>query len=200
MARRAAVLWRRLSLTWDTLLPLALALVIVGPSLPKPLAGELPSKLAQWLKKISVVQTWNMYAPDPQRAHTYLAVYAEFEDGRREPLVEAEQANAGWGTTWAWRKTRADIWRFYAVLNPDKVNNNRTWYLRSVCVREALAREEPPRRIVAERVRRRFTPPHQVAAGKPGLGAVERKPLATMDCKSWPVRDMLAAARERRHG
>jgi hypothetical protein len=189
----------RLSTTWNTLLPLALVLLIVAPSLPNAALGEVPSKLAQWQKKISVVQTWNMYAPDPTRAHTYLAVYAEFEDGRREALVEAEQAQSGWGTTWAWRKTRADIWRYYAVLNPDKPNNNRLWYLRSLCVREALAREEPPRKIVAERVRRRFTPPDRVLAGKPGLGPVDRKPLATIDCKTWPVRDMLADARAR-HG
>ena len=31
-----------------------------------------------------------MYAPDPQRAHSYLAVYAEFEDGRRT-LVAADE-------------------------------------------------------------------------------------------------------------
>ncbi|WAS97622.1 hypothetical protein [Nannocystis punicea] len=189
----------RLSTAWNTLLPLALALLIVGPSLPNAALGEVPSTLAQWQKKISVVQTWNMYAPDPTRAHTYLAVYAEFQDGRREALVEAEQAQSGWGTTWAWRKTRVDIWRYYAVLNPDKPNNNRLWYLRSLCVREALAREEPPRKIVAERVRRRFTPPDRVLAGKPGLGPVDRKPLATVDCKTWPVRDMLADARAR-HG
>ncbi|MDC0715390.1 hypothetical protein [Nannocystis bainbridge] len=189
----------RLSTIWNTLLPLALVVLIVGPSLPKAALGEVPSKLAQWQKKISVVQTWNMYAPDPTRAHTYLAVYAEFEDGRRVALPEAAQASAGWGTTWAWQKTRVDIWRYYAVLNPDKPNNNRTWYLRSLCVREALAGAEPPRRIVAERVRRRFTPPDRVRTGKPGLGPVERKPLATIDCKSWPVRDMLADA-QARHG
>ncbi|MCY1053766.1 hypothetical protein [Nannocystis sp. SCPEA4] len=184
----------RLSTAYNTLLPLALVLLIVGPVLPNAALAGAPSKLAQWLKKISVIQTWNMYAPDPTRAHTYIAIYAEFEDGRREALAEAEQAKSGWDTTWAWDKTRNDIWRFYAVLNPDKPNNNRLWYLRSVCVREALARPEPPRKIVAERVRRRFTPPDKVRAGKPGLGQVERKPLATVDCKSWPVRDMVAEA------
>lgn len=189
----------RLETIWNTLLPLALVALIVGPALPKAALGGVPSTLAQWQKKISVVQTWNMYAPDPTRAHTYLAVYAEFEDGRREALPEAAQAQAGWGTTWAWQKTRVDIWRYYAVLNPDKPNNNRLWYLRSLCVREAMARGEPPRKIVAERVRRRFTPPDRVRAGKPGLGPVERKPLATIDCKTWPVRQMLADA-QARHG
>src|SRR5690606_412835 len=140
-------------------------------------------------------QTWNMYAPDPQRAHSYLAVYAEFVDGRREALVEAHQANAGWDTTWAGLKTRADIWRFYAVLNADKGNPNRTWYLRSVCVREALARGVVPRKIVAERVRRRFTSPDRVREGKPGLGPVERKPTQHIDCAAWPVPEMIAAAR-----
>lgn len=187
-----AGLWRRLSLFYNTALPLALALLIAGPGLH---LFEWSSLLAQWQRPISVSQTWRMYAPDPQRAHTYLAVYAEFEDGRREALVEAEQAARGWGTTWAGRKTRADIWRFYAVLNPSKPNNNRTWYLRSVCVREALAREQPPRKIVAERVRRRFASPERVRDGKPGLGPIERKPLASVDCQSWPVVDMIAAAR-----
>ncbi|MFY0541727.1 hypothetical protein [Nannocystis pusilla] len=106
----------------------------------------------------------------PDRAHTYIAVYAEFEDGRREALPEAAQAQHGWGTTWAWQKTRVDIWRYYAVLNPDKPNNNRLWYLRSLCVREAMAREQPPRKIVAERVRRRFTPPDRVRAASRGSG------------------------------
>lgn len=188
----------RLSRAWNTLLPLALVVLIVAPVLPNAALGGAPSKLAQWLKKISVVQTWNMYAPDPTRAHTYIAVYAEFEDGRREPLAEAEQADSGWDTTWAWAKTRVDIWRFYAVLSPDKPNNNRLWYLRSLCVREALD-GDPPRKIVAERVRRRFTAPDKVRAGKPGLGPAERKPLASIDCKSWPVRDMVADA-QARHG
>lgn len=192
-ARWGSGLGRRLSRVYHTVLPLALALLISVPLLPNAALGEVPSKLALGMKKISVVHNWNMYAPDPQRAHTYLALYAEFADGRREALLEAEQAVRGWTTTWAWQKTRADLWRFYAVVNPDKPNNNRTWYLRAVCVREALARGEVPRRIVAERVRRRFTSPDRVQAGKPGLGPIDRQGIGSVDCRTWPVRDMLAA-------
>ena len=195
MSTHVAGLRGRLSAFYNTALPLILALLIAGPALK---IGPLSSKLAEWQRPLSVSQTWRMYAPDPARAHTYLALYAEFADGRREALVEANAATHGWGSTWAGRKTRADIWRYYAVLRPNKANKHRTWYLRAVCVREALAREEPPIKIVAERVRRRFTSPDKIRAGKPGLGAVVRKPLTVMDCRTRPISAMIAAARGRK--
>lgn len=197
---RRPVLSRRLSRVYNTVLPLAIAALISVPLLPTSVFGQVPSKLALGMKKISLVHNWNMYAPDPQRAHSYLALHAEFADGRREALVEADQAARAWTTIWGWQKTRADIWRFYAVMNPDKPNVNRTWYLRSVCVREALAREEAPIRIVAERVRRRFTHPDRVRAGQPGLGPIDRKSIGSVDCRTAPVRDMIAAARSRETG
>lgn len=188
----------RLRITYHTLVPLAVATLLVAPKLPIEPLAPVRSALSGFLKKISVIQAWNMYAPDPQRAHTYLAVYAEFDDGRREALREAHQAEAGWSTIWGWQKTRADMWSFYATLNPDKVNANRTWYLRGVCVRETLARGEVPRKIVSERVRRRFNHPDRVRAGQPGLGPIERDKLQSVDCRSWPIRDMIAEARARR--
>lgn len=186
----------RLRVAWDTLLPLVLATLIVLPVLPIAAAAPVKGPLLGWLRQISVQQEWKMYAPDPQRAHTYMGVWAEYEDGRRVPLPEAEQAEGAWGTIWGWQKTRMDIWRFYAVLKPDKPNAHRTWYLRAVCVREALA-GEAPRKVISERRRRSFTPPDRVRAGKPDLGRLETHSLQTVDCRTWPVRDMIDAARER---
>lgn len=184
----------RLRIAADTLIPLALATAIVWPVVPVESAAR--TRLGLWLKQISVQQEWKMYAPDPQRAHTYMAVWAEFADGRRVALPEAEQAERGWGTIWGWQKTRMDIWRFYAILKPGKPNAHRTWYLRAVCVREALA-GEPPVKVVSERRRRGFTHPDRVRGGKPDLGPLERSELQTVDCRTWPVRDMIEAARER---
>lgn len=184
---------RALGLTWNTLLPLGLAALIVLPNL----SGELPGAVGGFMRKLSVQQIWNMYAPDPARNHTYLSLTAEFADGRQEPLDEALQAKDGWVGIWDWQKRRADIWRFYAVMRADKGNVNRAWYLRGVCVREALAREEAPIKIHAEWLRRRFTPPDKVLRGAPGLGPVERGTISTMDCRTWPARDMIADARAR---
>lgn len=185
----------RFGATYNTLVPLAIAALLVVPKLPIPGLAPVASRMNDALRSISVIQRWNMYAPDPQTAHTYLVTYAEFADGRRERLYEAQRADIGWSTVWAWQKTRVDIWSTYATFNADKVNRNRTWYLRGVCVREALARGEVPRKVVSERVRRRFTHPDQVRAGQPGLGPLERYTLQTVDCRSWPVHDMIAEAR-----
>lgn len=167
------------------------------PTLPGGWNLGIGGRLTGWLRQISVLQTWNMYAPDPQRAHTYLGVVGEFADGRREPLAEQVQAEGGWGTIWDWQKRRVDIWRFHTALKADRPNPHRTWYLRGVCVREALAREDPPIRVIAEQVRRRFVHPDKVRAGEPALGPIVKNPLVTVDCRTWPVRDMIAAARAR---
>lgn len=188
-----------LRVVWDTALPLALATAIVLPVLRIDGASAVTGPLTAGLRQISIQQEWRMYSPDPQRAHTYIGLWAEYADGSRVALPEAVQAeNTGWGTIWGWQKTRIDIWRFYAALKPDKPNAHRTWYLRAACVREALAGGEPPRKIIAERRRRSFTPPDRVRAGKPDLGPLERYPLQTVDCQTWPVRDMIADARARR--
>lgn len=175
-----------------TALALAIATVIVAPLVPGPLGAPIVARL----RPISVLQTWNMYAPDPQRAQSYLSLHAELADGSRVPLEEAVQAEQGWDHVWDWQKRRRDIWRIIVV--HDKQVAHRSWYLRGVCVREDRARGEPPRRIIAERVRRRFTAPEAVAAGKPALGEVSRQEIQSMRCDESQARAMIAADRARR--
>lgn len=167
------------------------------PSLPRSVIGDLGDRPTLWTRQLSIKQTWDMYAPDPERSHSYIAAVAEFPDGHTEPLEEALQAESGWDHIWDWQKRRIDIWRVYTVMSPEKPNPHRTWYVRSLCVREALLRGEPPQRIITERVRRGFTRPERVRAGEPPLGPVSRVPLMTVDCRTWPVRDMIAEARAR---
>lgn len=183
--------------TIHTLVPLALTVMIVAPVLPAPLDG-LGSAIANKTRTISVLQTWNMYAPDPVRSHTYLSIRAEMPDGSTVPLAESIRADAGWGGIWDWQKRRTDIWWFYATMRPDEHNVNRTWYLRGLCVREERERGVAPVRVIADRVRRRFTPPDQVAAGAPGLSVAERSHVQTLTCNGWPERAMIAEDRARR--
>lgn len=180
--------------TVHSIVPLALTVIIVAPTLPGPVGVAIAEKT----RTISVMQTWNMYAPDPQRSHTYLSVSAELADGTTVPLDEAIQADTGWDGLWDWQKRRTDIWRYYAVMKPDGANVNRMWYLRGLCVREERARGVAPVRIVAERVKRRFTPPEQVRAGAPGLGESSRAFVQAVKCADWPERAMIANDRTRR--
>ena len=80
----------------------------------------------------------------------------------------------------------------------EKQRSHRSWYLRGVCVREDRVRGEPPRRIIAERVRRRLTNPVAVTAGKSPLGAVTREEIQTMRCDEWQARAMIVVDRARR--
>ena len=178
--------------TTRTLTALVLVTVIVAPLVPGPLGTPIVTQM----RKISMLQTWNMYAPDPQRAQSYLALSAELADGTIVPLEEAVQAERGWGTVWDWQKRRVDIWRVIAV--GGKHSTHRSWYMRGVCVREARNYELPPRRIIAEKLRRGFAAPDAVRAGKPALGPVTRSELQTVACDDWPARGMIAADRERR--
>jgi hypothetical protein len=180
-----------------SLVPLALTVMIVAPVLPAP-ADRLGAAIAGKTRVISVLQTWNMYAPDPQRSHTYFSVKAMLADGTTVALDEAEQAERGWGHIWEWQKRRTDIWRFYAGMKPEEQNVNRTWYLRGLCVREERARGVAPVRLVSERVRRRFTPPDEVDAGAPGLGEPSRAHVQSINCADWPERAMIANDRIRR--
>lgn len=177
---------------WRCACGLLLALMIVGPFLPAPIGVAIVAQL----RKVSVLQSWNMYAPDPQRAQSYLSLRAELADGSVVPLAEAQQAEHGWGTVADWRKRREDIWRIIVAGADQRVH--RAWYLRGVCVREDRARGEPPRKIIAERVRRRLTNPLAVGAGKSPLGAVTREEIQTMRCDEWQARAMLAVDRARR--
>jgi hypothetical protein len=176
------------------LVPTALAVVVVAPALPSAHFGALPGEVAKALLVVSIKQTWGMYAPDPQRAQTYMDLEALYEDGSTGTLPESLDVEQGWGTTWAWRKTRMDIWKFYANFHPERRNDHRTWYLRLVCVREARL-GDPPRKITMYQVKRRFTAPSKVAAGAPGLGEPDRRLITVAYCNTSPVRDMIEADR-----
>jgi hypothetical protein len=176
------------------LVPTALAVAIVAPVLPSAHFGPVPGAVAKALLQISIKQTWGMYAPDPQRAQTYMELEALYDDGTTAMLAESADVEHGWGTTWAWRKTRMDIWKFYANFHPERRNDHRTWYLRSVCVREART-GHVPRKITMHHVKRRFTPPAKVAAGAPGLGAPDRRLITVAYCNTSPAREMIAADR-----
>ncbi len=169
------------------------ATAILAPLVPGPL--KKPS--TDLLRRISVQQTWSMYAPDPQRAFSYLALHAEMPDGSRVALEEAIQARHGWGAIWDWHKRRSDIWRALLATG-NKPTANRSWYMRAVCVREERNRGVRPLRIVATRERRRFTPPADVANGAPALSKLQRTDLQTVACDDWPARAMIAADRARR--
>ncbi len=171
--------------------------VLIALAMLLPFTGtSLGTLVVQQLRKISMLQTWSMYAPDPMRAHSYLSLRAELADGSVVPLDEAIQADAGWTQILDWEKRRHDIWRVIVV--GEKQQIHRSWYLRAVCVREDRARGEPPRRIIAERVRRGFASPAAVLAGKPGLGTVSRTELQALRCDEWSARAMIAADRARR--
>lgn len=172
---------------------LSLVALIVAPHIPGPHAGPMSDAL----RRINIVQSWRMYTPDPERAHSYVSVRAEFADGRVEPLEEAIAADAGWGTVLDWHKRRTDIWRGYLAMG-DKHGANRSWYLRSVCVREDRARGAAPVKVIAERVRRAFNSPAAVAAGAPTLAVPTRTVVQTVDCRTATVRAMITADRARR--
>jgi hypothetical protein len=179
---------------------LAIATAVVLPSIPTTVIGPISGWVARPLAWVSLKQVWQMYAPDPQRAQSYIELTSVERDGTLRELEETVDARNGWGTTWAWRKTRVDIWRHYAGYHPDGRNENRTWYLRAVCVREAR-RGVVPEKIRMGTVKRRFTPPEKVRAGAPGLGAEQRRETVTVQyCSDPVVREMIAHDRARRGG
>ncbi|MCA9655595.1 MAG: hypothetical protein H6712_00875 [Myxococcales bacterium] len=175
---------------------LLLGLVIVLPNLPSDwlpgALGEGVSAIANATRQVSVVQSWKMYAPNPQRAQTYMNLTAHYADGSTGDLEETLQERGGWSTHFAWDKTRIDIWRHYANFHPKRSSEHRKWYLRAVCVREAR-RGNMPDKIVMEQVTRRFAPPDQVAQGHPGLGRPRRRLVTVQYCKVKAVREMLDA-------
>lgn len=182
---------------------LVLGTLIIGLNLPRDVLGKRladpVAHLAGRLRKVSYVQSWRMYAPNPQRAQIYMNLTAHYDDGSARPLEETMQERYGWGTTYAWNKTRVDIWRHYANFHPKKNNLNRTWYLRGVCVREA--RHGPiPHKIVMHQVRRGFVSPAKVARGAPGLGRPQRSLVTVAYCRAQKVREMIEADQARRAG
>jgi hypothetical protein len=177
------------------MVPTVLVVAIVAPTLPGDRFGPLPGWIGRALLTISVKQNWGMYAPDPQRAQVYMDLEAEYADGTTAPLLESDDVRDGWGSTWEWRKTRLDIWRFYANFHSDGRNDNRSWYLRAVCVREARA-GKLPRKIAMYQVKRRFAAPEAVRAGKPGLGEPDRRLVTVQYCGTEPTRTMIERDRE----
>jgi len=177
------------------LVPTLMVVAIIAPALPTKYFGPVPGFVARALLLVSIKQTWGMYAPDPQRSHTYMDLEAIYDDDSTASLQESHDVEHGWGTTWAWRKTRMDIWKFYANFHPDKRNDHRTWYLRQVCVREART-GHTPRKITMYHVKRRFTAPSKVLAGAPGLGTPDRKLVTVVFCRTSPVPEMIEADRE----
>lgn len=173
---------------------LLLGLVIVLPNFPKEwlpeLLAEPVSTVAGWTRQVSVVQSWKMYAPNPQRAHSYMNLTAHYEDGTTAELEETLQERDGWTTHFAWDKTRHDIWRHYANFHPKRSNEHRKWYLRGVCIREAR-KGRMPDKIVMEQVSRRFAPPDKVAEGHRGLGQPRKRLVTVAYCKVKRVRQMI---------
>jgi hypothetical protein len=179
------------------LLVLTIATFVVVPAIPNDWTAGISSKLAAILRPLSLKQSWRMYAPDPQRAHTYMNLLARYPGGHERELEETDQERGGWDTHWAWQKTRVDIWRYYALAHPKGRNDNRIWYLKGVCVREAR-RGEIPERIVMHQVRRRFPPPEKARHGA-GLGRPRRDLVTVQYCKTPEVLEMIEQDR-RRHG
>jgi hypothetical protein len=203
---------RNLRRAFDVVLPLVIAGVMLIAALPRRYLGPLAdaercgsegksckSMLVDELRAISVSQNWGMYAPAPSRAHAYMLLTAIEPDGTERPLEENEIAEDGWGTSWMWDKDRLDILR-HAVgfFRADKPNRNRTWFMRGICVREYRRGFEPVQ-IRMERVRRGFTPPDKVRAGKPVLGRPNTKQVQIMGCNARIVREMIEEDRAR-HG
>lgn len=178
-------------------LVLALVGCIVIPVAPKWLVGDLGSKLASPLLTVSIRQSWQMYAPNPQRAQVYMNLQAIYTDGRVIDLEETAAEKEGWGSEFFWSKTRLDIWRQYASFHPKGRNDNRIWYLKAVCVREAR-KGDTPHRIVMHQVRRSFTPPHKVAKGAPGLRKPKKTFVTVQYCKSPQVLEMIEQDQGRR--
>jgi len=173
------------------LVPIAMAMAIVLPTLPAEWLAPLPRMLGRAQLVVGVKQSWGMYAPDPQRSQSYMELWAHYDDGTSEPLEENADLEHGWGTTWAWKKRRLDIWKYYANFSPNKRNDHRTWYLRMVCVREAR-KGRVPQKITMHLVKRKFASPTRVMKGAPGLGPPERKLITVQHCRTPPTGEMIA--------
>lgn len=180
----------------QTAFVLTVVAFVVLPNLPSEQV-PLGATLSKWAMKVSFKQGWQMYSPNPQRAQIYMNLTALYDDGSKRHLEESIEENAGWHTHWMWNKTRVDIWRQYANFGAKRRNDNRTWYLKGVCVREAR-RGPIPDKIKMFHVRRRFVAPEKVAAGAPALGQPKRSFITVAYCKQEVVREMIEADRARR--
>ncbi len=194
----------------DVFVPLALASVVLVMALPNRYLGALADErrcgdgerscksiLSATLRRVSFSQRWGMYAPDPARSHSYMMLTAVDADGSERDLEENEVARDGWGTAWAWEKTRLDILRHAVTyFRSGKPNRNRAWFLRGICVREYRAGRRP-QLIRMDRVRRKFNAPARVRAGKPVLARPRTKTVEIMGCSATTVQEMIAQDRGR---
>jgi hypothetical protein len=148
-------------------------------------------RLTEAMRKVSLSQSWKMYAPEPATGHYYMDLYAHDVDGTVRKLEESSRADEGWGTAWAWNRTRLDIWHLSVTRHGDKVNRNRTWYMRGVCLREAR-RGNKVQKLVMWREYRRIRVPDRVRAGAETLGPIKRSKAQEGTCNVQIIKDMIA--------
>lgn len=178
----------------NTLIPVVLIAGMLFAAIPGAWFGEAGKarhdRMIDAMRKLSLSQSWSMYAPNPARGHFYLELQALDADGTVRVLEEAERVD--WGTAWVWTKDRQDIWLHAVSRQADEINRNRTWYLRGVCLREAR-RGYDVRRIEANRVDRSIRSPDKVRAGKPVLGPERRQKTQDTSCRVPIIREMIEA-------
>ncbi len=177
----------------NTIVPVLIMSAMLFATIPRDRFGGATQarhdQLIDAMRKLSLSQSWSMYAPNPSRGHFYLELRAVDADGTVRVLEESERIN--WGTAWLGNKDRLDIWLHTVSRQANEINRNRTWYLRGVCVREAR-RGFDVRRIEANRVDRSIRSPEKVAAGKPLLGPERRQKTQDTSCRVAIIRDMIA--------
>jgi hypothetical protein len=200
--KRALPIWLvHLRRVVNVVVPLALGYVLVLAAVPRERLEGAPQErhdeIVAAMKLISLSQTWRMYAPDPGRGHFYMRIKAYDADGTVRELEETFMAEHGWGTARAWNRSRLDIWQHAVTRNIDKVNRNRTWYLRGVCMREAR-RGHDVQRLEMTRVYRKIRSPARVREGKGVLGPPKVKKAQDGSCRVKVIRDMIELDRARR--
>ncbi|PRQ05429.1 hypothetical protein ENSA5_02490 [Enhygromyxa salina] len=205
--RRGRPRWRRAPLPgWlvglrrvvNVVFPLALGYALLLAAWPRdelaPPRQARHDELIKAMRQISLSQAWSMYAPNPGRGHFYMTLTAHDADGSVRELEESYMSEHGWGTAWAWRRSRLDIWQHAVTRKIDKTNRNRTWYLRGVCVREAR-RGYDVKRLEMKRVYRRIRSPERVREGKEVIGPPRLKRAQDGSCRVKIIRDMIATDR-----
>lgn len=184
------------------LVPLLLAAAMVYTALPR---DRLPERwrshhedYSAKLRRVSLSQTWNMYAPNPSRGHAYMELSGVERSGEPVDFEENSDLEDGWGTTWAGRWSRRDVWRYTLVRRINTTSRNRVWFLRGLCVR-ADRRGQDLKEVSMARVYRRIRSPKRVRAGKATLGPAKRhRREHKTSCNVPIVREMIAFDRQRR--
>ena len=179
----------------NVVFPAFVGYVIVLGALPRDMleaeAQARHDRIVEYMRTVSLSQTWAMYAPNPGRGHFYMTLKALDEDGTERELEESIMARVGWGTARFWRRSRLDIWQHAVTRRIDKANRNRTWYLRGVCLREAR-RGYQVRRLEMARVYRGMRSPERVREGKDVLGPAKTTKAQDGSCRVQIIRDMIA--------